>query len=209
MNYLIAEIFGSLQGEGRWTGRPATFIRFATCNLKCAWCDTPRQAAGKSTTLASVLKKVEDFGNGSVVVTGGEPTIQTDLGVLVKALKARGLWVALETNGLVDVPELALFDYVAASPKAAFSARYLAGRHLTRADEVRIVAESESIADFCRAIRKRIQAENWYVSPLDDGKGRIHYRRAFNLLRKLNRHLDPGEPPWMLSIQTHKVLGLR
>ena len=44
---------------------------------------------------------------------------------------------------------------------------------------------------------------------LDDGKGRIHYRRAFNLLRKLNRHLDPGEPPWMFSIQTHKVLGLR
>lgn len=208
MNYLISEIFGSLQGEGRWTGRPATFVRFATCNLNCAWCDTPRKAA-RPTALAAVLKKVEDLGNASVVVTGGEPTIQPDLGVLVKALKARGLWVALETNGLVDAPELALFDHVAASPKASFSSRYLAGRHLTRADEVRIVAESESISDFCRAMRKRIRAESWYVSPLDDGKGRIHYRRAFNLLRKLNRRLGPGETPWMLSIQTHKVLGLR
>ena len=38
--FLINEIFYSLQGEGRWAGRAAIFIRFSGCNLKCPFCDT-------------------------------------------------------------------------------------------------------------------------------------------------------------------------
>ncbi len=209
MDYRLTEMFSSLQGEGRWTGRPATFIRFASCNLACPWCDTPRSAKAKTLSLAAVLEKVDALGDRGVIVTGGEPTIQPHLGALVRALKQRGLWVALETNGLVDAPELALFDHVAASPKAAYAARYRGGRHLTRANEVRIVAENANVADFCREMRARIQADDWYISPLDDGKGRIHYRRAHQLLAKLNADLPAGETPWMLSIQTHKVLGMR
>ncbi len=209
MSYRITEIFRSLQGEGRWTGRPATFVRFSDCNLSCPWCDTRGRRRTAVMDLGEIVRKVEDLGVPSVVVTGGEPTVQDGLGPLLRELKARGHWLALETNGLVAASEVALFDHVAMSPKAIYRERYLSTNHLRRADEVRVVAERiGSVAAFCREMRTRVEAADWYVSPLDE-KGRIHYRRAYELMDALNRELPAGAPPWMLSIQTHKVLGMR
>ena len=205
--YRLHAIFSSLQGEGRNVGRPATFIRFASCHLACSWCDTHRDER-LELSAAEIVARVAAFGNRTVIVTGGEPTIQPGLDDLLLALRGDGRWLALETNGVVAPAHSALFDYIAVSPKPQYHARYRDATMLRRANEVRIVAVSDGLSAFCRAMRARIAADDYYVSPLEEG-GRIHYRRALSLLKSLNR-LDPGLlPPWALSIQMHKVIGIR
>ena len=211
MKYRLRKIFSSIQGEGRNTGRPATFIRFAGCNLNCPWCDT-RKHTKEMLTISEIMMQVRKLGNRSVIVTGGEPTIVIGLGELLSALKDEGYWLALETNGTRNIPEIELFDYVAVSPKYFYRNRYAEGTMVRKADEVRIVAEDEAMVGFCRQMRERIAAKDYYISPLEES-GKIHYRRAFNLLLKLNSAPKTGGeapwPPWSLSIQTHKVLGIK
>ena len=206
----MREIFSTIQGEGRNTGLPATFIRFAGCNLNCPWCDTKRHAK-EFLTLTEIMARVRKFKNRAVIVTGGEPTTVVGLGDVLSKLKDEGYWLALETNGLKTIPELELFDYVAVSPKYFYRTKYAGESVIAKANEVRIVAESQNMEDFCRKMRERIAAADYYISPLDEG-GKMHYRRAFNLMLKLNSSLSVKTavwPPWSLSIQTHKVLGLK
>lgn len=210
MKYRMREIFSTIQGEGRNTGLPATFIRFAGCNLNCPWCDTRRQAK-EFLALPEIMAKVRKFRNRAVVITGGEPTTVVGLGDVLAKLKDEGYWLALETNGLKASPEVEMFDYVAVSPKYFYRTKYLGDGILKKADEVRIVAESTGMEAFCRKMRETISATDYYISPLDEN-GKMHYRRAFNLMLKLNESVSVKTavwPPWSLSIQTHKVLGLK
>ena len=205
--FRLHAIFSSLQGEGRNVGRPATFIRFSSCNLACSWCDT-NKTERMVLSEYQIVEKVAEAGVKSVIITGGEPSIQPDLEVLVRALKDNGRWVALETNGVRAPACIDLFDYVAVSPKGDYRSRYLDATMLHKADEMRIVATSEDLLPFCEMMRNRIQATDYYISPLEKD-GKIHYRRAVNLQARLNRNSPGLLPPWSLSIQMHKVLGLR
>ena len=210
MKYRMREIFSTIQGEGRNTGLPATFIRFAGCNLNCPWCDTRRQAKD-FLALPEIMAKVRKFRNRAVIVTGGEPTTVVGIGDVLKKLKDEGYWLALETNGLRAIPEIEMFDYVSVSPKFFYRTKYIGADILKKADEVRIVAESTGMEAFCKKMRETIQATDYYISPLDE-HGKMHYRRAFNLMLRLNESLSVKTavwPPWSLSIQTHKVLGLK
>ena len=202
----LRSIFSSLQGEGRNTGRPCTFIRYSSCNLACVWCDTERISKMLFTT-DQVVREVAKFKNKSVIITGGEPTIQPELENLVDALKEKGYWIAIETNGLVAPPFIDKFDYIAVSPKPQYQVRYDKNSMIRKANEVRIVATSDDLAVYCLKIRDLIKADDYYISPLEE-KGRMHYRRAMTLLSKVNK-LSNEMPPWQLSIQTHKVLGIR
>ena len=159
-------------------------------------------------SVTDVLKAVEKRGNRSVIITGGEPTIQRGLSDLVRALKGAGCWVALETNGVHTPHHPELFDYISVSPKSEYASRYMDAKMLHQANEVRIVAVSDEIAAFCRNMRERITATDYYISPLEKD-GKIHYRRALHLLVRVNKLAPNLSPPWALSIQMHKVLGLR
>jgi organic radical activating enzyme len=206
----MREIFSTVQGEGRNTGLPATFVRFAGCNLNCPWCDTRRHMK-EMLSLSEIMASVRKLKNRAVVVTGGEPTMVPGLGEVLSRLKAEGYWLALETNGLKDIREIEMFDYVAVSPKYFYRTKYTVESVLKKADEVRIVAESSGMEDFCRKMRERIAATDYYISPLDEN-GKMHYRRAFNLMQKLNSSPSMKTapwPPWSISIQTHKVLGVK
>ena len=210
MKYRMREIFSTVQGEGRNTGLPATFIRFAGCNLNCPWCDTRRHMKSML-SLSEIMANVRKLNNRAVVITGGEPTMVPGLGDVLSKLKAEGYWLALETNGLKDIREIGMFDYVAVSPKYFYRTKYIGDSILQKADEVRIVAESSGMEEFCRKMRERIAATDYYISPLDEN-GKMHYRRAFNLMLKLNSAPSMKAapwPPWSLSIQTHKVLGVK
>ena len=199
MKYNLVEIFESLQGEGRNVGRPCVFVRFAGCNLNCPWCDT--ETARKFTlTLDELVAEVKAHKAKSVILTGGEPTIQRGMPELVARLKAEGYWIAVETNALVDADWLAFVDYVACSPKAEFADRYAQAGALRRADEVRVVASSETVAAFCRRMRKTIAATDYYVSPCDHD-GEIDFATAKAVLSELEG--------WSLSVQLHKLLGFR
>ena len=207
MNYRLNSVFTSLQGEGRNVGRPATFIRFASCNLRCPWCDTHR-TEHLNLTLGELMLKVKHREKRFVILTGGEPSIQPGLSELVRRLKDEGYVVAMETNGLEAPPEPELFDYIACSPKAEYASRYRDDRMLHKANEVRVVAENELVVPFCRKMREQIKADDYYISPLDQN-GKIHYHRALSVLSSVNRLMTDVFPPWSLSIQMHKVIGIR
>ena len=121
---LISEIFYSLQGEGTHLGVPSVFIRTSGCNLRCAWCDTPYASwrpEGDPRDVGAILAASSEWeGVEHVVITGGEPLIQTELPDLVEALKARGHHVTIETAGTLYVDGLSpqLFSI---SPKLANS----------------------------------------------------------------------------------------
>ena len=193
--YDLVEIFESLQGEGRNTGRPCVFVRFAGCNLACPWCDTD-VARRFFLSLDGLLAEIGQYKPKSVVLTGGEPTLVADMLELVAALKERGYWIAVETNGTCDAEWLAFTDYVSCSPKAEYSDRIA----LRRADEVRVVASSEAAAGFCRDVQSRIAATDYYVSPCDRA-GEIDFATAKSVLSQLDG--------WSLSVQLHKLLGFR
>ena len=122
--------------------------------------------------------------------------MQDGIPELVAALKEAGFWIAVETNGTNDASWLSFVDYVACSPKAEFPDAL----RLARADEVRVVASTEDVAGFCREVRSRIDATDYYVSPCDRG-GEIDFATAKAVLAKLDG--------WSLSVQLHKILGFR
>jgi len=193
--YDLVEIFESLQGEGRNMGRPCVFVRFAGCNLACPWCDTD-VSKRFSLPLDGLVAEIGQYRPKSVVLTGGEPTLVDEMPELVAALKDRGYWIAVETNGTNDADWLQFADYVACSPKAEFPDRLA----LRRADEVRVVASSEGAAEFCRELRGRVEATDYYVSPCErDGK--MDFATAKAVLSALDG--------WSLSVQLHKLLGFR
>lgn len=176
-------------------GRPCVFVRFAGCNLRCPWCDTdirPRFTL----ELDDLVAEVRGFRAKSVVLTGGEPTIAKGMPELVAALKRDGYWIAVETNGTNDADWLAFVDYVACSPKAEFPESL----RLKSADEVRVVASSESVVRFCESLPDRIKATDYYVSPCER-EGDIDFAAAKSVLSKLDG--------WSLSVQLHKLLGFR
>ncbi|MFI5142704.1 MAG: 7-carboxy-7-deazaguanine synthase QueE [Thermoanaerobaculales bacterium] len=118
----IAETFSSLQGEGMLTGVPSFFIRTTGCNLRCVWCDTPYTSwapEGTHVAVAELLGRARASNLRHVVVTGGEPLLQREIGVLTRALREAGLHVTLETAGTL-APEFAC-DLLSASPKTSNS----------------------------------------------------------------------------------------
>ena len=191
--YNLVEIFESLQGEGRNMGRPCVFVRFAGCNLKCPWCDTDVKKRFE-VSLDELLTELGQYKAKSVILTGGEPTIQADMPELVAALKKAGYWIGVETNGTNDADWFGFVDYVACSPKRG------ASLSLVEADEVRVVAEDEATAGFCREVRRQIAATDYYVSPCDHN-GQIDFATAKSVLSQLDG--------WSLSVQLHKLLGFR
>jgi 7-carboxy-7-deazaguanine synthase len=118
----IAEIFYSIQGEGRLTGVPSAFVRTSGCNLRCAWCDsdyTSWRSDGEKYSVAEVLDRVSAFPVRHVVVTGGEPLIAPGIEELCAGLHERGYHITVETAATVFKPVAC--DLASLSPKLANS----------------------------------------------------------------------------------------
>lgn len=199
-SYRIVEIFETLQGEGYNTGMPSIFIRFGKCNLACYWCDTNYNQFSLM-NLSQIINKVHQFAAKNIIITGGEPTIQPQLEILLNLLKSEGYFIAIETNGLKDVPPQ--IDYVATSPKRLYRDAY-AKRCLKKADEVRIVVDDD-VFDFCEQIEQKIIAQRYYLSPCEKN-GVMNILDTISLLGRLNAR--PSKIHWQLSIQTHKLCGI-
>ena len=199
--YRIVEIFESLQGEGYNTGMSAVFIRLGKCNLACAWCDTD-YLTFTMMSLADILGRLKSYTARNIIITGGEPTIQSYLEVLLDALKSAGYRLYLETNGLNPAPPQ--IDYVAASPKACYAAKY-EQQCIKQADEVRIVADGDVLA-FCAAMEQKIRAEHYYLSPCEQN-GEMNIYDTIRQIGLLNSRPDAAVH-WQLSVQTHKWAGI-
>jgi 7-carboxy-7-deazaguanine synthase len=120
---VINEIFYSLQGEGFFAGVPSVFVRLAGCPLRCRWCDTKYawdQTAGTAYSIAKIVELVQKWPCKFVVITGGEPMINSELPQLVQALKADGKHITIETAGIAYMPDM-LCDLMSISPKLSNS----------------------------------------------------------------------------------------
>ena len=210
MSYAVKEIFYTLQGEGALTGRPSVFCRFAGCNLwsgreedraaaACSFCDTDFVGTdgtdgGRYDTAEALADKVAGLWpagsrNRFVVCTGGEPLLQLDT-ALIEALHARGFEIAIETNGTIPLP--ADLDWVCVSPKG--SAELL----VTAGDELKIVVPQAGV-DPCAF--EGLAFRRFAVQPMD---GPDRTRNTEFAIRFCLEH-----PKWQLSLQTHKVTGIR
>ena len=118
----IAEIFYSIQGEGRLIGMPSVFIRASGCNLRCVWCDTPYTSwkpEGKEWSMAKILRRVGGYPSRHVVITGGEPFLSPDIEELTDKLKRSGAHITIETAATIFKPVTC--DLVSLSPKLSNS----------------------------------------------------------------------------------------
>lgn len=210
MSYAVKEIFYTLQGEGTHAGRPAVFCRFAGCNLWsgreedranaiCQFCDTDfvgtdgtgggkfADARELAAAIAQCWPKTSG-GDRFVVCTGGEPLLQLDV-PLIDALHQEGFEIAIETNGTIAVP--AGVDWVCVSPKSGSVLRVKSG------DELKVVYPQ---TDDPR-IFEDLSFRHFFIQPKDgpDAKESLKAAIAFCL----------QNPKWHLSLQTHKLIGIR
>lgn len=131
----VQERFVSIQGEGVLVGTPSSFVRVAGCNLRCAWCDSPKTSwspEGEQTPLDDLVAFCA-AGPRHVVITGGEPLLYPQVGTLSRRLAEAGHHVTIETAGTVLVEGLAA-HLMSLSPKLAHATPWtkapsLAQRH--------------------------------------------------------------------------------
>ena len=119
----VNEIFYSLQGEGFLAGIPSVFVRLAGCPLRCRWCDTKyawSKEAGRQYNTDGIISTVQQWPCRFVVITGGEPMVDTDLPQLVRELKAVGKHITIETAGIAYIPDMQC-DLMSISPKLSNS----------------------------------------------------------------------------------------
>ena len=217
MAYAAKEIFYTLQGEGANAGRPAVFLRFAGCNLwtgrehdragaVCKFCDTDFVGIGPDggsfrdpgeLARAVASRWPEPVSGGPsrarplVVCTGGEPLLQLDE-PLIAALHREGFEVAVETNGTQPVPEG--IDHLCVSPKAGAPLVATSGQELKL-----VYPQSEPEAQPERF--DHLDFEHRFLQPMDGPDAVMNTRRAVEYCL--------AHPQWRLSIQTHKLLGIR
>ncbi len=119
----INEIFYSLQGEGFLAGLPSVFVRLAGCPLRCRWCDTKyawSKEAGRQYSTDQIVRTVQQWPCRFVVITGGEPMVNSDLPQLVRELKTAGKHITIETAGIAYISDMPC-DLMSISPKLSNS----------------------------------------------------------------------------------------
>lgn len=210
MSYAVKEMFLTLQGEGVQAGRRAVFVRFAGCNLWsgreqdraraiCRFCDTDfvgvdGLGGGRFADAQALADAAVQMWSGGeearfVVLTGGEPMLQVD-DALIDALHAAGFFIAIESNGTIPVhPGI---DWVCISPKAGSETVQ------RRGNELKLVWPQPG-SDV--AAMEGWDFAHHLIQPLDDAHAAANQEAAMALVME--------RPHWRLSLQTHKLLGLR
>lgn len=215
MSYAVKEIFYTLQGEGRHAGRAAVFCRFAGCNLwsgreadrasaVCRFCDTEfvgtdGTGGGRFADPQSLASRIAAqwptaaVGAGPeprfVVLTGGEPLLQLDA-PLVDALHAQGFEIAVESNGTIVAP--IGIDWLCISPKAGAALLQRSGH------ELKVVVPQPGID---LAELEALPFDQRRVQPMDGPQLAANTEWAVQWCL--------AHPAWQLSLQTHKLLGIR
>lgn len=200
--YLVKEMFGpTLQGEGAHAGRPCVFLRFAACNLACAWCDTDFAAEGATKLgVAEIVERLVELDTHRarvVIVTGGEPTLQWD-SALADAIRAAGFRVHMESNGTHALA--APVDWLTVSPKPQFHTRSLSLVPDLPVSELKVVIDDTVDAATLDRYAERYRCEHYFAQPCMDARYPEHLAKTLALVQ--------NRPRWRLSLQLHKILGV-
>jgi len=209
MSYRIKEIYFTQQGEGSNTGRDFVFVRFSGCNLWsgkeknrksaiCQFCDTDFYGTdginGGVYSAKQLIEKIKSLwvsrdDNIAVVLTGGEPLLQVN-DELVAALKQEQIYIAVETNGTLDAPDH--IDWICMSPKANTEIK------LKKGNEIKVIFPQESLDPEKFSL---FDFSEFYLQPMDSIKYQENLNATITYCQK--------NPKWKLSLQTHKILGIR
>ena len=209
MSYRIKEIYFTQQGEGSNTGKDFVFVRFSGCNLWsgkeknrksaiCQFCDTDFYGTdginGGVYSAKQLIEKIKSLwvsrdNNIAVVLTGGEPLLQVN-DELVAALKQEQIYIAVETNGTLDAPDH--IDWICMSPKANTEIK------LKKGNEIKIIFPQESLDPEKFSL---FDFSEFYLQPMDSNKYQENLNATITYCQK--------NPKWKLSLQTHKILGIR
>ena len=209
MSYRIKEIYFTQQGEGSNTGRDFVFVRFSGCNLWsgkeknrksaiCQFCDTDFYGTdginGGVYSAKQLIEKIKSLwvskdDNIAVVLTGGEPLLQVN-DELVAALKQEQIYIAVETNGTLDAPDY--IDWICMSPKANTEIK------LKKGNEIKVIFPQESL-DLEKF--SLFDFSEFYLQPMDSNKYQENLNATITYCQK--------NPKWKLSLQTHKILGIK
>jgi organic radical activating enzyme len=179
--YKVNEIFYSLQGEGYHCGTAAVFLRFSGCNRACAFCDTDHNG-GSMMTADEIIEAICAFPTRHLVITGGEPTLQLDSDLL-RAIKLRGFFVQIETNGSLPVPPEV--DWVTCSPKDA-------PWNIDRIDELKIVYQGQDVEQ----IASLLPSPRCFLQPCSG----LNVAETVEYIK--------SHPQWRLSLQTHRLIDI-
>ena len=193
----VNEIFHSLQGEGYHTGTASVFIRLSGCNLHCAFCDTQHKS-GTMMSLPEIVEQVNRYPTAPLIIlTGGEPSLWIDENFIKGLKEMTGKTIAIETNGTHSLPHG--IDWVTLSPKGGIGDSGDAPLVLKRCDELKVVYLGQDLSQY-----DSIEATHRYLQPCwtEDEKTRRH-----NLIATVDAVMD--NPQWRLSLQTHRILGIK
>lgn len=193
----IMEYFYTIQGEGRYSGRAAYFIRLAGCDVGCVWCDVKESWDADIhpvLSLAEIMKAVQTSGTDFCVITGGEPALY-DLNGIVKALKAVNIEVAIETSGCY--PVRGEIDWYCFSPKkfkAPCDESYL------RANELKVVISHPSDFAWAESHATKVSSDcELFLQP--------EWSKQERFLPLIIEYVKE-HPKWRVSLQTHKYMNI-
>ncbi len=190
----VNETFLSLQGEGYFTGTAAFFLRLSGCNLRCPFCDTQHQSYTEMSE-DEIVAEASRHKPRHIVITGGEPALQLTR-TLVDKLHEAGFFIQVETNGTLPLPEG--IDWVTCSPKGDFPQFPV--------DELKVlfmgdVTDPEAIISPLLGEGARVRL---YLQPLDTGNEKQNRTILRSCINYVLQH-----PWWSLSLQTHKIVGIK
>lgn len=201
----VVEIYKSLQGESYFSGLPCIFIRTAGCNLRCSYCDTKyAYKSGRALSVSAILSKIRVYKIKLVEITGGEPLLQDDIGLLINKLLDNDYFVLIETNGSLDISCLPkdvtrVMDIKCPGSGMEKKNRWENVNHLTKNDEIKFVVSDRF--DY-----------NWAKQKIKDysldKKTKISFSVASGMLlpKKLADWILKDELNVRFQIQLHKIL---
>lgn len=198
--YRVIEIIRTIQGEGVHTGMPCTLVRFAGCNLACAFCDTKESLGDNAGTVYSLetlvlaIETVHVKGQ-MILLTGGEPTLQMLQPLIIIGLFGLGC-IHIETNGTIPFASYRI-DWITVSPKN----KNVSATMLNTADEVKMLVK---IGDTEKTFLKRLDGLPYIADSKIVLQPTSQNAKATTLAIELC--LKYG---WRLSIQTHKYIGVK
>lgn len=194
--YNLNETFLSIQGEGVYTGVPSLFIRFAGCNLKCSWCDTDyskKYTIEQDRFLEWLDDKLIKSQVYHVILTGGEPLlqdIQPIVDLVMEGFHTRS--IQIETNGTIVNDQIRVDTCLTVSPKTPdFKQR--------EGTELKIVYTGQEDLE---AYMDNTDFDFYSLQP-------CWINGSANTMETYKKVMSLRERGWRLSLQTHKLIGVK
>jgi len=142
----VNEIFTGIQGEGKYAGTPALFIRLSGCNLECPWCDTKYHKSGQEMDIEIINNIILNSKLDTVIWTGGEPTLQLEeIEKVIEATNNPFIHHQIETNGTIKFTSTTLFQYICFSPKNKISAINITKMPVFTENDIKVVTDMETV----------------------------------------------------------------